>query len=251
MNTGNDIYNELQSISPLLAGLDKVNVFSVPGDYFNNFPGMAIAKVNETALVNADFILSQKILNPLSVPQGYFDNLSNQVLGAIKMNELEDVEELKVIAPALAAITRENVFSVPGGYFDQLAGNIQDQLPKPAKVISMRRPAFIKYAVAAVITGLMGLSLFSTLNNPDVNVSTYSAQVMDKASSILSNNSFENELQVLDRQDIEQYLKQSGQDVEAALVASVTDDANLPSEDEYLFNQDALDDFLKSLNLNN
>ena len=74
---------------------------------------------------------------------------------------------------------------------------------------------------------------------------------MQQASRIVQSNSFDKELDALSGKDIEQYLKQSGQNVEAALVASVTDDANLPSQDEYLYDENTLDEFLKTMNLNN
>jgi hypothetical protein len=49
--------------------------------------------------------------NPFTVPEGYFDNLDEQILSKIKLEEL-----------------RGNGFTIPEGYFDELAGNIQSRI---------------------------------------------------------------------------------------------------------------------------
>ena len=49
--------------------------------------------------------------------------------------------------------------------------------------------------------------------------------------------------------DIIAYLKESGEDVNAALVASVADDKNLPEEVDYLINDKTLDNLLNELNI--
>jgi len=59
--------------------------------------------------------------NFYAVPDGYFDELSNQVLCRIKALETSDAaEELQLLSPLLTQINREIPFTVPVGYFDGL-----------------------------------------------------------------------------------------------------------------------------------
>lgn len=52
--------------------------------------------------------------NPFIVPNGYFDNLPNQIRSEISLREKHSVEQ--------------NSFSVPDGYFDQLTQDIKTQI---------------------------------------------------------------------------------------------------------------------------
>ncbi len=82
MDQHQPIENELNSISPLLAGLQRRTVFSVPA--------------------------------------GYFDGLADRIIQKIRLLEKEeDADELADIAPLLHAMARKNVYTVPEGYFEQ------------------------------------------------------------------------------------------------------------------------------------
>ncbi len=249
MQLNKEILIELKAISPLLAEMEKINVFTVPGGYFSAFASDLADKLE----FSEDSGKIAKVASPFTAPTGYFESLPHNIMAAINGAHTSYEDEIKDISPVIAGLNRENLFTIPAEYFENLPGKIQSKLPKEAKLVTMRRPSFIRYAVAAVITGLMGLSLFTIFDNK-ANISIqpqYSAQVMQQASQIVQSNSFDKELDALSGKDIEQYLKQSGQNVEAALVASVTDDANLPSQDDYLYDENTLDEFLKTMNLNN
>ncbi|MEO6405327.1 MAG: hypothetical protein ABIY51_00610 [Ferruginibacter sp.] len=242
--------NELEGISPLLAEMERINVFTIPNGYFNTLS----SNVLDSLEFSGDPINISKVNSPFSVPEGYFENFSYNILSAIKNSTTEAEKEIKELSPVLAGLRQKPTFSLPKNYFEELSFKIVAKLPATARVIKMGRPAFLRYAVAAVVTGLMGLSLFSVFNNRSATTtyaSPYTAQVLQQAKQIEIQNSFESELETLTGADIEQYLKKSGQNVEAALVASTTDDANLPSQEEYLYNANTLDDFLKTMNLNN
>ena len=132
---------------------------------------------------------------------------------------------------------------------------------KKAKVIKMNPLLSVfKYAAAAVITGLLGISIINltdnektVTNNPVIQTASVAKteNVMKTANEILQKGSFENEFNTITDKDIEQYLTQSGQDVHAALVASSTDDAALPEATDYLLDENTLDEYLKTNNLNN
>ena len=75
---------------------------------------------------------------------------------------------------------------------------------------------------------------------------------MKQAKTIIATGSFEQELNAVSDNDIEMYLKQNGVDVNAAMVAASTDDVSaLPEQTDYLIDENTLDEFLKTKNLEN
>ena len=249
MKLRKDILDELLTISPLLANMEKINVFTVPPAYFNS--------LSSTLLDRLEFIDDPinitKVTGPFSVPEGYFNCLATNILNAVKDTEFNTEEKLIELPAHFAGLHKINVFKVPSGYFETLPAILLKKATAfPAKVVSINRPAIFRYAAAAVITGIMGLSVFSIFNNRNQQLtSLYSAQVMAEARNIVNTNSFDKALGAISTADIENYLKQSGQNVHAALVADATEETNLPSQEEYLYNENTLDEFLKSVNLNN
>ena len=86
MNERKNISEELSAISPAVAAIPMVNVFSVPGNYFDTL---------------TDHILSSVYLdntNPLSeiekksstVPEGYFEGLADAIMHKIKAEASEN-----------------------------------------------------------------------------------------------------------------------------------------------------------------
>ena len=251
MYSNKGILNELKGIGPALIPLQKVNVFTVPAGYFEQFPDVLLGEINEPEYM----LLPLEALNTMDVPAGYFDSLAGNILAKIKGSQLQTTaEELKELSPALSATGNDNVFTVPAGYFRDLPEIILGRVSTPAKVISMRtRSSFIKYAVAAVITGLLGLSLFSVFNKKDTlnpTSSAFTASVNDDAKNIILAGSFDKVLETVSDDEIVGYLKNNGQDVKAALVASAIDSKELPAEDEYITNDNTLNNFLDKLNIN-
>jgi len=294
MNPISEISSELQGLSPVLASVPRVNIFSVPDGYFNQlstnvlnmikteethfsrkepftssvpegyFDGLAgsiMARIrnleaesveNETSHISA-IVASISRENIYKVPQGYFEKLYDSIMSNVSQGESAK-QEIFRLSSTIASIGNENVFSVPDAYFESLDFLITQRLPVPAKVVEMpRRKSIVRYMAAAVITGLLGISMFSLFNNrPDNNTASPDVEVMAEANKIISSNSFEAELASISGKDIEAYLEENGQDVNAALVASVTDDETaLPGSEEYLINENTLDEFLNKMNLNN
>jgi hypothetical protein len=252
VNNRKNILDELLSISPIVATIPVVNVFSVPENYFNTLSFNILAKLPATESV---FETSPKQV--FSVPEGYFDGLASSILNKIKAEDNNAAKsEIASISPTIATIGNKNVFTVPENYFEDNIAAIIDNLPKPAKVIEMKkRPVFFRYVAAATITGIIGLSVISVFNNKTNNnstiVPTETKQVLAQANQIIKNNSFDKELNSLSAKDIQQYLEQDGQDVNAALVASSIDDNTLPNPEDYIIDDKTLDDYLKKANLNN
>ena len=206
METKSDILIELASLSPLIAAIDKVNVFTVPQGYFDSVSLTVLACLpyeQGVPPVTTD-------LNDKAIPEGYFDQLSASILDKIKSNEtakeeiralspvLSDLQgnqvfevpvgyfsqfastvidtiqntsyedELKELSPVLHAIQNANVFEVPVGYFASLPETILQKVKTPStRVVDMRiRNLFIKYAAAAIITGAMALWVLRYIEQP-------------------------------------------------------------------------------------
>jgi hypothetical protein len=119
------ILNELKELSPLLAEMDRVNVFTVPGGYFESLEILLMAGIDAPGTR-----LEQNIGMPAnqSVPEGYFDGLADSILAKVKALELSSTDEIRELSPALAGMQHKNVFTVPVGYFDAFAGTLAVQL---------------------------------------------------------------------------------------------------------------------------
>ncbi|RYY50234.1 MAG: hypothetical protein EOO06_04520 [Chitinophagaceae bacterium] len=285
MNQHSDILLELAELSPALAAVPRVNVFKAPEGYFETFPALlllqtsstltstppladvpkgyfeglaseVLAKISREESGDVDLsplLLSVRNNNPYQVPVGYFENLAGAIVSKTLNGSQSNVAvETAEISDLVAGIGNKNVYSVPTGYFEQLALPAIASQPAAAKVVKMSsRKSMLKYAAAAVITGLIATAAFFTFT-PASKDPVLSAVVMKEAAAIIDNKSFDKELESLNDADIVNFLESKGQDVDAALVASLTEDAKLlPDADDYLINENTLDEVLKNLNLNN
>ncbi len=227
MNAKKEIFDELNSLSPTLAGMDKSPLGSVPEGYFDAFPLEMTSRV-------ADFTKE--------APDGYFDSFPARLMEKIRAEEER--------SPVLHKVGKENVFTIPGGYFENLPAEIIAKVKTPAKVVSMNMRSVARYAVAAVVTGLLGLAIF---NFPGKN-SAYDreyASIVREGLSIAKNADFDAVLQTVSDNEIEEYLNESGIDVDAALVAAASmEESSLPAAEDLLFDENTLDEYLKELNIN-
>lgn len=241
MESTNDILNELNELSPSIAALNKVNVFTVPEGYFESLAeDIMIGIGNE----NGDRIQSS-LANGIEedVPQGYFENLADSILAKIKAEKTAD--ELRVLSPMLYSIQNENVFEVPPGYFEGLSEEVMRRVqPQPKVVVMKKRTATIfKYAVAAAFTGVMALGVFK-FTNP-----SSKTELPDYVKAGLKIENVDQELSKISDDEIVKYLEANGSDVKTALVASSIEENELPSQEDYMLDEKALDKYLNSINL--
>jgi hypothetical protein len=234
MNEKEIILNELSSLSSVIASIPKVNVYKVHIDYFDGLRAELQARI-----IAANFYTAE---NKMEVPQGYFENLTSTILQKIKA---EEQSELDTLPPTLAKIGNKNIYTVPQNYFDKVS------FTKPeTKVVKMGGRSIFKYAVAAVITGLLSLSVFTFISK--TSTSNENAAIVKAGNEILQQGTFDKELATITDKDLENYLTANGEDVASALVASTIDDENkLPDAADYFLNENTLDDFLKENNLKN
>lgn len=291
MNERDYILTELKEISATVAELPRVNVYTVDAAYFNGVEAELMARIAADRLYTTQ--------NAFSVPDGYFEGLSNSILDKIRASENNEVldemsqlsstiagignanvftvaptyfgeldstilqsiyasecneviDEMTKLSPTVAAIGNKNVYTAPQGYFDGLRfANTEAPVVKMQKQTAVR--SFFKYAVAAVVTGLLGISVYTFVNKPlkpDMQTAALN-KVMKQADEIIKNNSFDVTLEAISDKDLEKYLTNNGEDVNAALVAATAEDVQLPNAEDYLFDDKTLDNFLNENNLKN
>jgi hypothetical protein len=212
MSRNLNILNELKEQAPALAEIPHHNVFTVPDGYFEQLAVNILLKINsENEILPSG--LNKK--TGFEVPAGYFDHLAGNILNRIKTEDVSGArEEIGVLSPLLANISREMPFQVPHSYFDQLPERITHQ-QQEAKVVQMGTrsrviPRWLKMAAAACITGILafGVYQFATRNNGGT------------GSEIASNNNptleqvkdfnLDSELEKLSGTDINNYLCETG-----------------------------------------
>ncbi len=228
MKRNDIIQKELTEISPVIAAISPVNLFTVPDGYFNSFPGECLT------LIQLSPSFGQISNSQQTTPEGYFDNLANDILLKIKYSDSE--------LPIFGKLNHP--FKVSSEYFETLSSHLLQRV-QPAKVVSMKRN-FFRYAAAAVITGILGLSLFNLADNKD----TSEPAILSYAqTTIVKDDAIDKALESIKDEEIVDYLSTRGQDVNTALVASTIDDNNLPSAEDYLLDENTLNEFLTENNI--
>lgn len=156
MNTRTAIQTELNELNSSLP-IEKQPVFTVPEGYFEGFAASVLAKIRGQHSMNTGDELSE--LSPMlaaiskkmpySVPENYFSNLSADVPAIVGDEALPTF---------LATHSKQMPYEVPAGYFENLPGAVLAKVAKPqAKVVSMGS-RWMRYAAAAVVTGLIAVS---------------------------------------------------------------------------------------------
>jgi hypothetical protein len=238
--------------SVVLAGIGNKNVFTVPKGYFEELPDAVISRLDNEN-IGSKLLDGIGNTNVFTVPGNYFEGLADQIMARLNNENSNVQQETAEISAVVANIGNKNVFTVPQGYFENLALPVTKQAA-PAKLVRMNtRRTFLRYAAAAVVTGFLAISAFFVWNQGNKpSLSADNIAAIKKADTIIKTNSFDKELASISDADIVNFLESKGQDVDAALVASLTDnDKVLPEADDYLFDENALDKVLKDLDLNN
>ena len=148
-----DIIQELNELGSSLAGTPSQNVYSVPDRYFEAFASSVLSKIN--AQNGVSFLPGLQKTNPYNIPVGYFDDLAENVMNAVRNHPdyLNSQEELESISPLLSNLKKEPVFSVPKNYFENFTVEVNHK--QTAKVVGMFSRKLMRYAAAAIITGVI------------------------------------------------------------------------------------------------
>ncbi len=170
-----------------------------------------------------------------SVPEGYFNSFPQ-----FSLNKINESEKTSTIT--LQQISSKLPYTVPDDYFDSFAQKVIIKTKKAKVIKGQFGYKIIKYAVAAVVIGLIGFFVFNTLVANKYNQDN---KVFADAQQIIKDNSFEQVLSDIPESDIISYLESNGSDVNTAIVATIVNkNEALPEPDAYLFDDNTLDNFL-------
>jgi len=247
MKKSTEILDELRSISPILSEIEKVNVFHVPEGYF----------IDLTEKITTHVFLNQDEKNSFQkVPEGYFDSLSTKILSRVKEEESAE-SEINSISPALHYLKEEEVFTVPEGYFDDLSDRILNKINgQNAKVVPFNSAKkWWKYVAAAVVAGIItitSLQIFKTPNsNSGKNVATASESIsayVQLASKYKTPKLLDQGIASLTDDEIAKYLEKNTTILDDEALTKNTDTKELPTPDDYLIDDHALDNYLQKIN---
>jgi hypothetical protein len=186
MKSRETILDELKQISPLLAGIEPVNPYSVPYLYFEQLEGKVKKAISaESELSGKNFIQDNsenfssddelpgmlkdlKAGKSMTVPIGYFDSLASSVLQKIKEEEAnlekqssKPVLELKPVSGNPEHSELKSVPQNPELVFEETSIKPADS-ENGGKVVIMapRRKVYFQWAAAAVTIGIIALAVF-------------------------------------------------------------------------------------------
>lgn len=263
MDKENEILKELEEISPTLCQIQKVNVFEVPENYFEELTEkltlFTLLNVNEKSAFIPEKNMTFSEMR--DIPEGYFNSLSDRILSKIKNSEAQiEEEELINSFPVLYSLKGKNVFSIPPNYFQDLESIILNKINnKPeAKVVSIQSKWW-KYAAAAVVTGVIAVSsLFIFSDHSKVTVNTTASVTSTKIPDyIQSSFKYKTPEQVdegiasLSDDEIIRYLEKHGSIIDNDLLTKGVDVKELPSTNDYLTDENTLNDYLQKIDAKN
>ncbi|HPH99262.1 MAG TPA: hypothetical protein PK772_02920 [Chitinophagaceae bacterium] len=113
MKSFNAILQELENISPVVANIQKQNVWSVPICYFDSILPAILNIIKNDSYIN--------------------------------INEV--AEELKTISPLLASLSKASILSIPENYFDD---NVYNNQHKIISINNRKKKKYIWLAAASV-----------------------------------------------------------------------------------------------------
>lgn len=249
MKESTEILNELKGISPTLAEIEKVNVFSVPEGYFVGL---------DEKIATTVFLQQGKKTDFQKIPEGYFDSLSSKILLKIKEEENSAEGEIKSISPALHYLKEENVFDVPEGYFDDLSSKILSRIKgENTKIISFNSARkWWKYAAAAVVAGIITIFSYQLFNtqSPDsskplIVASPTMPEYIQLASQYKTVAQINQGIASLSDDEIAKYLERNTTILDDEALIKNTDTKELPTADDYLIDDNALNNYLQKINV--
>ncbi len=253
MKESNEILNELASVSPTLATIDKVNVFRIPEGYFDTLS----QKISTSVFLN-----QYSRTQAGDVPNNYFDDLSNKIILRIKNTDtaVSTEDETKNISPLLYSLKDRQVFNVPEGYFHTLGEQALNKIkPESAKIISLHSgKKWLKYAAAAMIAILVGIGAFQLFNSKDSNDKSSTAQLsknysenmpayMQDAIQYKTPEQLNKGFASLSDDEIVTYLEHHGNIMDDYLLTKDIDTKELPDASAYLTDENTLSNYLNQI----
>jgi len=177
---------------------------SPPANYFESFAEKMMNRikaesgnsVDEELAILSPMLSKIKRVTPFSVPQGYFEELSDNVLESAKAIDFVN-DGLENLSPLMRDLKNKNTYTTPLGYFENFSDSVLSKIknePKKAKVISItNRKTWLKFAAAAIVVGMISTIGFYFLNKSSQPVNTDPIAALSKVSDDEMNNYLQNQ----------------------------------------------------------
>jgi hypothetical protein len=157
----NEVIQELNDLESSLGKIALANAYSVPEGYFEGLAEQVIdfIKSHESIAWLSSFPRS----TPYQLPGRYFDGLEERIMEFVRNHPdyQTSQEELEIISPLLNTLNKRPVYAVPEGYFE----NFNFASKQKAKLIPIASRKWLRYAAAAMITGVIALAGVMIYNN--------------------------------------------------------------------------------------
>lgn len=192
----------------------------------------------------SSFIANVPFVNVYNCSSDYFDHLSKEISLIINSYNNQKFE--------LKNLKETNTYQTPQGYFNNFSNHVIQAINDDVKVNrpNIHKLNIVKFAFAACFISLLGFFIYkfsSIKQNDELDPNT--ASLIKEANIIINKGSFEDEMNKVDEMDLVKYLQEGGQDVDAALVASLEDESPLNEKELYLYDGETLDQYMKELNI--
>lgn len=241
------IVTEINEISPLLATLQGRNVFSVPDGYFQSL-SETIQEAAQTGILRE---IQGKEKKPLqTIPDGYFESLSNSILQKIRTEQV--IAEEDELPRILTQTGEKNVLTTPEGYFDSLPGKILKEINHAARarVIPLHKKPVFRLAVAAVVATLLFIGFFFTKSRQPHNgfaIVNKKTVPLAEARKYNSETAFEKGISSLSDDQIIAYLENNDDMLDNDQLIGNSDFSDMPDPMDYLTDDNVLDNYLKKI----
>ncbi|MCO4294002.1 hypothetical protein NF867_14140 [Solitalea sp. MAHUQ-68] len=133
---------------------EQPSPFTVPENYFNSLSNRIWAKIElEDSGLNIERVTNK---HPFKLPDNYFNSLSDRIQNRLKSEESEDSEF------SIPGLTKKNPFTTPDNYFEELSSIIEEQVFSDIADIELKNAhqtfinRFYRMAIAACFTALAG-----------------------------------------------------------------------------------------------
>lgn len=169
----------------------------------------------------------------LTIPQGYFEGLENQIFKQIHNEEVvsntHSKEEIHQLSPLLSEIIHKNTYQVAPDYFEQNAKRLADipkQIVAPVVQFPIRK-RIIQLAIAASFIGLIGFFFYISLSQDQ------NHDIVRKGLEIQTEEAFNRYLDDVNEEEIIAYLDQHYLTTDHNEIGGFVDTESLPDEAAY------------------
>jgi len=181
--------------------------------------------------------------NNYETPNNYFTELPGAIIEKVKGIDRNTESELEFSVFTSGETNINNI--VPINYFNSLPKLILDKIKKERVSDSNRKKKLSFIATAAFCITLLGFILFfgkkDNLIQPINELANSNSLKFNTIRNILT---IENNLENINDEEIVLFLKENGHDINAAVIASLTDDILLPGMNDYFCDQITLNKYL-------